>query len=207
MTEKTSNWISVGVILAIANWIYRNDSITEQQYLLIIFVPLSLGVVYRTIAWRHARLVVIERRRLLKDLWRRGEKGEHNYSKYEKEIIALLGRIKMAVPYTIGFVIIVLGITIYHSIVTSNNVSSDNSLFRIFAPSLSLGSIFLGFRLHKISNDIRRALPPDSKMPFPKKATDFSSGQNLRVEIDRYKVHDFIAPEIALPFWKMQEIA
>lgn len=205
MNEKIINWISVFVILIVISQLYNKEQITEQQWLLIIFIPLGVGILYRVYAWKYARSVVIERRRLLKELWKRDLNVPVALSKYEEEIVVLLGRIKMAIPFTIGIVVIVVSIAVYRNQITNFNDVLGNTLFRIGAPGLALGSIFLANRLHRVSKSIERELVPDSKRELSEELVVYPPDRLLHVEIDRYKVHDFILPNVALPFWRMKE--
>ena len=205
MNEQIINWFSVLVILTISGGLYSAEQITRQQLVLIIFIPLIIGIIYRQYAWKYARSVVIKRRRLLKDLWRRDLTKPQPLEKYEEELVVLLGRIKMVVPFTVGIVIVIIAIVFHNNSIPESNAGIDRSLIRILAPSLALGCVFLAARLHWVSRSIARRIPPDSENPVcnHKDYEDYAS--TVCVEIDRYRVHDFIVPEAALPFWTMKE--
>ena len=205
MNEKIINWFSVLAILVISGGLYRADQITRQHLVLIIFIPLIVGIIYRQYAWKYARSVVIKRRRLLKELWRRDLTQPQPLEKYEEELVVLLGRIKMAVPFTIGMVVIIVVIVFFGKNIFGSNIALEKASIRILAPSLALGSIFLAARLHWISNSIAHKTAPDSQDPAREHEAYTDYPPTVCVEIDRYKVHDFILPNAALPFWTMKD--
>ena len=87
MNEKIVNWIAIGVILGLAGWVHKSEPLTQQQLQASIVVLLVLGIVYRFLALRAARLTVLKRRRV------RG-KGNKRMKTYATWFVFLTGEIR-----------------------------------------------------------------------------------------------------------------
>lgn len=195
MNEKIVGWLAIAVILLVGGWVYKSDLLTEQQLQALAVFLLISGLAYRAVALRVARLTVLKRRRLYKELWRRGDKPgfdpNRDMTRAEEEGIVLLGRIKGAKPTTLVMAAATIGALLFHA--------------NYLALVIALGQLFLATRLHLTARTLDRALPADAdRKPLDGELPQSTSDRYL-VVIDIRKVHDFIQPRLALPFWEPTE--
>jgi len=195
MNEKIVGWIAIGVILLLGGWLYKSGLLNDQQMQVIIAVLLALGLVYRFVALRTARLTVLKHRLFYKELWKRGEKSDKPEdlikNKSEEESVVLLGRIKSAMPMTI--------------IMTATAAIAIFFTAHFFASIIAIGQIFLAAKLQWIARWLDMTLPADHSRRTISVKLPRSSSDRYIVTIDMEKVHDFIKPTAALPFWDMIE--
>jgi len=195
MNEKIVGWIAIAVILFVGAWVYKSDQLTDRHQQIIVTVLLASALVYRCVALRSARLTVLRRRRFYKELWKRGETSNNPEelikSKPEEESVVLLGRIRSAKPMTI----VMTGAAIVALLFKANYL----------AGVLALGEVFLAAKLDWIARNLDRALPADSSRYALGLNLPQSTSDRYIVAIDLEKVHDFIKPVAALPFWDLVE--
>ncbi len=192
MSEQLVRWISVGAILGIVGLVYKYGLVTERQLPGVIIILLALGIVYRIIARRCARQTVLRRRRMYKDLWAREPQAVTDIDQAEENAIVLLGRIKGAKSMVVIMLITAIGALVFKA----------NSL----ALALALGQLYLAGHLHFIARSLERILPDDTKREPPIAQLPYSPSGEYLVDINLRKVHDFISPPAALPFWDICEV-
>jgi hypothetical protein len=195
MSEKTLGWIAIGVILGLVGWVYKSELLSERQQQVSILLLLAFGLVYRVVALRAARLTVLMRRRLYKDLWRRGDRSNfdpnEDLNTSEEDSIVLLGRIKGAKSTTTVMAIATIAALLFKA--------------NFIALVVGIGQMFLAAKLHLIARTLDRALPADGDRNPDNVEHPQSLSDRYLVEIDIQKVHDFIRPRSALPFWSLAE--
>src|SRR4051812_33024668 len=94
MNEKIPGYIAVGVISLVTAWTVRASPRPEQMSV-VALILLVASVTYGHFVQRRARKAIIDRRRLYKELWSRGD--EHSVpdlTKPEEDSVVLLGRIR-----------------------------------------------------------------------------------------------------------------
>jgi hypothetical protein len=192
MNEKILNWVSVAIILGLTGLINKYHFINDQQLKIVVFFIIGVGILYRIYVIKFARRAVKERRRMYKELWRR-EQSNHapQFTRFEEESVVLLGRIKGGKWTAIFFVIFTIIAIIYHK--------------NLIAFVLSLGQLYLAARLHFIVKEIIKQVPADNARDFPYNIDKQQLVDIYLVEIDIRRVHDFILPTNALPFWDLLE--
>lgn len=195
MNEKIIGWIAIALILFVGAWVCKSNQLTDRHVQVIVSIVLALGVAYRLVALRAARLTVLRRRRFYKELWKRGETSgnpeELIKSKPEEESVVLLGRIKGAKPMTI----IMTGVVVVALLFKAHYL----------AGVLALGEVFLAAKLNWIARTLDRTLPADDSRYTLSLRLPQSASDRYIVTIDLEKVHDFIKPVAALPFWDLIE--
>lgn len=192
MNEKIVNWLSIAGILGITGIVYKYKLFSDTQLQAIVVFLLIIGIMYRIYTFRLACKTVKERRRMYKELWKRGDKDTApDLKKEEEESVVLLGRIRGGKFMTVLLIIIIIIALIYQK--------------NMFALILSLGQIFLSARIYVITRQIGRLLLSDGNKDFPQIDIPPSASDSYLVEIDIKKVHDFIEPVSALPFWNLLE--
>lgn len=193
INDRTVMVIAFGAVFAFAGWYFRSElTATQSRWLTTGLV--ILGMIYHIYVRGLARQIVIERRRLYKELWKRefDKDGRIPLKKFEEELVVFLGRLKSQSATVMAMAVLALGFLYFYG---SNN----------FAFVMALGLWFLPARLHLIARSLDRDAPRDSEKPFPFSGLADSKSNNYQVTIDLKKVHDFILPSHALPFWTLEE--
>jgi hypothetical protein len=182
MNEKIPGFVAIGVILIGSLWILEAAP-AVPRLLVAIWVLLSASVVHRVYVQRLARKTVTDRRRLYLELWSR---TDGDLSKPEEDLVVLLGRIKGGPRTHVISLIVAIGALYFK--------------FYQFALVISLGCLFLTAQLHVLTVAAARRVSPDrERLRAPVSVPDGVT--RVVVDIDVTKVHDFIAPPAALPFW------
>jgi hypothetical protein len=128
---------------------------------------------------------------MYKELWRRLEHGDHALDLAEEESVVLLGRIKGGRGTA---AVMVAG--------TAGALFFGKNLLGLV---LALGQAFLATRLYLVAQGLDRTLPPDSGRDVPLAKLPTGDAGRYVVDIDLNRVHDFIQPRVALPFWSPAE--
>jgi hypothetical protein len=189
MNRRVVDWPAAGLILLAGVWIFRSSPTAPKPLRVAIIVLLVASVFYQSFVLRFARRAITDRRRFYKELWGRGDAEQApRFNKPEEEMIILLGRIKGDRFLAVISLLAVL-LALY--------LERDH-----FAIVMTLGRWFVAVRLDLDVRSLRRQIPPDlvrapAPVPVPPGAT------LAEVDVDLARVHDFIEPSHALPFWTL----
>lgn len=191
MNVRIIDWPVGALILLTGRWIFRAGFSPPPRFDGALLVLLAGSAVYARYALRFARRAVTDRRRLYKELWRRGDPEKPPMlTKTEEHFIVLLGQIKSSPLMNLVTFVVALG-ALY--------AKKDHAVF-----VLVLTRWYLAVRLHVLTALPVRQLAPDlARLPPPVHIPPGAT--RVDVDVDVRRVHDFIAADRALPFWTVAD--
>lgn len=199
MNNKFIRAAAVVVICLFSGKVVKDEIITIESLRLYIGILMAIIAILRFIVTKRNKTIILDRRRLIKDMRRRAylvDEGKANWERMVKKdeelILQLLGTTISSIP-TLIFFILGVGIALVLK-------------WDLFALIFTLGSLFLVIEFYFAGRLINRRLAPDSTRNYPDTDISISANYNYLLRINLEEVKSFTILPPGTVFWTNQKV-